>query len=116
MEFSIKYQEYLYNALKSALRSMESKNLEAIERKFVEFHCAFCYLRIPQFREQLLEAITHKSDGVIEEWRGTEVALEDEVDVEQRRKNDPDLSYVYNWQDNFYDIIIVDPRSKQNIQ
>ena len=50
-DFSINYQEFLFSALNSALRSMEEKNLEAVERKFVEFFCAFCYLRVPEFRE-----------------------------------------------------------------
>ena len=50
MEFSLKYQQFLYDSLATALTSMESKNLEAVERKFVEFYCAFSYLRVPEFR------------------------------------------------------------------
>lgn len=80
----------------------------------MEFFCALSYLRIPEFREELLTAIDKSTDPHIEQWTGPELSLENDADSQLKFLTDPNLSMVYDWQNNFYNVIRHDLRSRQH--
>ena len=51
---------------------------------------------------------------ILEEWRGIEVNHEDYSDSQIKFMTDPSLSKIYDWDNNFHNVIKEDSRSKQN--
>ena len=93
------YQTFLYSALQQVLQKLNAKGLPDKEREFVEKFTAIAFFRIPEFRKKLLENLKNKEDVVIDEWRGTEWGLYEEI--KEEKKNQMIVS-LFDWDSEFY--------------
>lgn len=58
------------------------------------------YFRIPQLKTKILSSIKIPDDIIVQEWRGTEYALEDEV-----LKVNSKIDSMFDWDNKFYSFI-----------
>ena len=77
LEIATRYRNFLQNMLKFVLRKMNVKGSSDKLRDFIETFFAMAYFRIPLFRKKYLSCLTQKSFMPIEDWRSTELDLED---------------------------------------
>ena len=95
-----RYQALLYQALQKVLDKVNQKGLPDKERAFIEEFTAIAYFRVPEFRKKMLERI-HNSvkDMKIEEWRGTEWMLDENID---ENKKNAQIVALFDWERDFY--------------
>jgi hypothetical protein len=99
LKVCLTYQTFLYQALQKVLEKLNQKGIPDKEREFVEQFTAIAYFRIPEFRNKLLENLIRKEDPIIDEWRGTEWGLDEEILEEQKNQQFVSL---FDWENEFY--------------
>ena len=100
LEVSERYQAVLYQALRKVLDKVNQKGLPDKERAFIEEFTAIAYFRVPEFRKKMLEKIRNAvKDIQIDEWRGTEWKLEDDISEEKKNKQ---IVALFDWENDFY--------------
>jgi len=100
LEVCERYQALLYMTLKKVLEKFNQKGLPTRERDFVEQFTAIAYFRVPEFRNKMLEKISAATkDFTIEEWRGTEWKLGENIHDD---KKNPQLLALFDWENDFY--------------
>jgi len=77
LEIATRYRNFLQNMLKFTLRKMNVKGSSNKLQHFIETFFAMAYFRIPLFRKKYLSCLMQKSFRPIEDWRSTELDLED---------------------------------------
>ena len=95
-------------ALDVTLQVLQNKSLVENERKFIEVYLAIFYLRIPEFRNQLIECFSDIKNVKLEEWRGREFELEqdlDEITIKHNKKAYKYFLDLFDWEKCFYFII-----------
>ena len=100
LEVCERYQTLLYQTLQKVLSKFNMKGLSDKEREFVEQFAAIVYFRIPEFRKKMLGRLYDEIKDInIDEWRGTEWKLEEDIDDEKKNKQFVSL---FDWQGCFY--------------
>lgn len=100
LEVCERYQALLYQTLQKVMEKFSKKGLPDKEREFVEQFTAIAYFRIPEFRKKLLERIFKQiKDIKIDEWRGTEWNLDEQIDNEKKNQQ---FVALFDWENDFY--------------
>jgi hypothetical protein len=91
-----RYLKFLHSICSLSLSRMTFKGVDKVTEQFVYASLAMSWFRLPEFREKLIVVLKEKSYYTIEEWRKTDIDLDDE--------HANDISRIFNWQ-NFYLLI-----------
>jgi len=88
IKVAFRYQKLLYEILNRVFDDLENKGLGLDQRKFIEFFLAYCYFRIPDFRELLLKTLS--PDNFIDD---------------SPPKSEIIKLVLYNWREEFYNLL-----------
>ena len=94
-----RYLKFFHSVCSLSLSRMTFKGVDKVTEEFVYTSLAMSWFRLPEFREKLIVVLKEKSYYTIEEWRKTDIDLDDE--------HANDISRIFNWQ-NFYLLIPTD--------
>lgn len=91
-----KYLKFMHNVCSLSLSRMAFKGVDKVTEEFVYASLAISWFRIPEFVEKMTNVLKEKDFHTVEEWRKTDIDLDDE------RAND--ISRIFDWK-NFYTLI-----------
>ena len=104
-DLGLKFQDFYYRLLQLTLKTLGIKAANE-QKKFAEVFCAIAYIRIPQFRERLLNLIDKPDDPEIEEWRGTDFSLKSKnVDFKTYLPGENTFEILFDWNKYFYEYL-----------
>ena len=93
---AVEYLKFLHSFTILALSRMAFKGVDKITEDFVYTALAVAWFRVPELREHMIKLLKEKSYYSIDEWRRTDIDLDDE--------HSHDISLVFNWNP-FYSMI-----------
>jgi Protein of unknown function (DUF1765) len=87
------YIKFLYNLVQLSLSRLAFKGVDEATEDFVYTSLAISWFRVTELREKMITVLKEKSYNSIEEWRKTDMDLDDE--------NALDISNIFDWR-SFY--------------
>ncbi|CAD8065815.1 unnamed protein product [Paramecium primaurelia] len=97
---NLHYSEFMLQTLNWVLLKVPIKTSQQNERKFMMRFLVLSFIRIYNFKDQLLKCINKPNDPQLVEWRGNEFQLE-EQDVFINEQ----VAMIFDWQTYFYNYV-----------
>jgi hypothetical protein len=114
VKIALSYQEFLYKCLGLSITHLSKKAITDFERTFIEYLLAICYIRVPEFREELNKCLDVNNE-YLSELKGTEYDLNQNQVLKSNYKNVA-LYEQFDWQNEFYMIIKDEQKYKENME
>lgn len=112
-KLAVKYQYFIYEALRYCIDKLNRKAIDFYKRDFLVFNIAIAYFKVPEFRQAFLDSIMKEKLVDVPEWRETHNRLDG--DSYEENKEESSIDHFFNWNDYFYNWIPESEQKKKNL-
>lgn len=102
LSVSLAYQRIFYRFLKTAISTSEHKSIPEKERTFVESIISSSFIKIPEFRKELLKCLTDwRNNRTIVEWNKLQYRFDDKMIAITSEFKDTSFASLFDWEKDF---------------